>query len=143
MIDWIGVVKEFELVADANPFIKKFGYGRRDNKQELFDAWDKEFPILWINSDSFNYNKGSFIYSVNTDVFSIIKDSQEDADKTISDCNAIIIDVINQMYNKDLLTNENVTITPYHWQEDTGEIVAGVTATIEIEVGNNNANCNY
>tara|TARA_R110002020_G_scaffold324202_1_gene539950 strand:+ start:1208 stop:1639 length:432 start_codon:yes stop_codon:yes gene_type:complete len=143
MKDWINIIQEFELVAAANPFIKKFGYGRRDSKQELFDAWDKEFPILWINSDSFNYNKGSFIYSVDTDVFSIIKDSQEDADKTISDCNAIIIDVINQMYNKDLLTNDNVTITPYHWQEDTGEIVAGVTATIEIEVGNNNANCNY
>ena len=30
---------------------------------------------------------------------------QEDADKVISDCNAIIVDVINQMYNKDLLVN--------------------------------------
>jgi hypothetical protein len=143
MLDWIDVVKEFEQVAEVNPFIKKFGYGRRENKQALFDAWDKEFPILWINSDTFNFNEGAFVYSVDTDVFSIIKDSQEDADKTISDCNAIIIDVINQMYNKDLLSNSNVTITPYHWQEDTGEIVAGVTATIEIEVGNNNANCNY
>ena len=32
-------------------------------------------------------------------------------------------------------------ITPYHWQEESGELVAGVTATLEIEVANNNANC--
>ena len=143
MKDWINIIQEFELVAAANPFIKKFDYGRKENKQALFDSFDKKFPILFINSDSFNYSAGSFVYAVNVDVFSIIKDSQEDADKTISDCNAIIIDVINQMYNKDLLVDTNINISPYHWQEDTGEIVAGVTAVLNVEVGNNNANCNY
>jgi hypothetical protein len=143
MKDWIDIVNEFELVAEANPFIMKFDYGRKENKQALFDSFDKKFPILFINSDSFNYSAGAFVYAVNVDVFSIIKDSLEDADKTISDCNAIIIDVINQMYNKDLLTDTNISISPYHWQEESGEIVAGVTAVLNIEVGNNNANCNY
>ena len=143
MIDWYNIINEFEQVANDNPFIKKFGFGRKESKQELFDSFDKKFPILYINSDTFNYNQGAFVYSVNTDVFSILKDSQEDADKIISDCNAIIIDVINQMHNKDLLVNNNVTITPYHWQEESGELVAGVAATLEIEVANNNANCNY
>ena len=143
MKDWIDIINEFSAVADANPFVNKFGYGRKESKQELFDSFDKKFPILYINSDTFNYNEGAFVYSVNTDVFSIIKDSQEDADKVISECNAIMIDVINTFYNNDYLINNNVTITPYHWQEESGELVAGVTATLEIEVGNNNANCEY
>ena len=143
MKDWINIINEFEAVAETNPFIKKFGYGRKESKQQLFDSFDKKFPILYINSDTFSYNEGAFVYSVNTDVFSIIKDSQEDADKVISECNAIMIDVINTFRNNDLLVNNNVTITPYYWQEETGELVAGVTAVLEIEVGNNNANCEY
>ena len=141
MKDWIDIINEFETVANNNPFIKKFGYGRRESKQALFDAWDKEFPICWINSDTFEFNAGAFIYNVDVDVFSILKDSQEDSDKTISDCNAILIDVINSF--KEDLQSETVAITPYHWEEETGELVAGVSATLQIEVGNNNANCNY
>lgn len=143
MKDWIDIIEEFETIANNNPFVKKFGYGRKENKQALFDSFDKQFPVLYINSDTFNYNKGAFVYNVTLDVFSILKDSLEDADKTISEANAIAIDVINTLYNQDLLTNDNVTITPYHWEENTGELIAGVTATLEVEVGNNNANCNY
>ena len=81
MKDWIDIIEEFETIANNNPFVKKFGYGRKENKQALFDSFDKQFPVLYINSDSFNYNKGAFVYNVTLDVFSILKDSLEDADK--------------------------------------------------------------
>lgn len=136
MIDWIDVVKKFEVVCEEHPIIKKFGYGRRDSKKTLFDDFGKEFPLVWINTNTFRTTEFTMIYGVNVDVFSIIKDSLTNGDKTISDMTAIAVDLRNEF--KDDLVSLNITLTPYHWELETGENMAGVTALFEFETDINN-----
>ena len=136
MIDWIDIIKKFEVVCDEHPIVKKFGYGRRDSKESLFDDYGKEFPLVWINNATFNTTEHTISYSVDMDVFSILKDSLSNADKTISDSTAIAIDIRNAF--KDDLKSLNISLTPYHWELDSGEIMAGVQTQLTIETAINN-----
>ena len=130
------VVKKFDEVCEAHPIVKKFGYGRRDSKGSLFDDFGKEFPLVWIATDSFRTKENTIVYGVNVDVFSILKDSEVNADKTISDMTAIIVDLRNDFI--DDLESVEIQLTPYHWELETGELIAGVQAVFNFETSINN-----
>lgn len=139
MKDYVDIIEVFRVIADENPFIKKFEEGRKDEEQITFDSFDMQFPIMWINAESFTSKDFTFDYSIEVDIFSMIQDSGVDASETISMSNATMLDVINKLrydYNVSV-----TTITPYYWKETTGELMAGVTAVITLEVGTDNIQC--
>ncbi len=139
MKDYVDIVEVFRVIAEENVFIKKFEEGRKDEEQITFDSFDMQFPIMWINAQTFTSLEYAFQYNVEVDIFSMTQDSGVDATQTISDCNAIMLDVINKLrYDYNV---SNTTINPYYWKETTGELMAGVTAVITLEVGTVNTDC--
>lgn len=139
MIDYIDVVEQLKEIALNNDFIKQFEYGKKEDLQEIYDSWNNEFPAMWVNPVSFVSKEYTFIYQMELDIFSIIQDSEEDADKVISDCNAIMLDVINKL--RDYTEGTDYTITPYYWKEETGELMAGVMCNISLEYSTDNNQC--
>ena len=134
------IVDNFEQIANDHQMIADFGYGQLTDIKNQGDDSEADCPYMFLNPTTHTRTERTIVYRFNLIMMEMA--NSETALQTQSDCQQYIDDVLAELkYDATRETDItiNVTLTPF--KERFQDVVAGMTATIEIEVPSALNNC--
>lgn len=89
------IIKLFNDIANANPFVKRFGAGEI-NDVEVFGPENAEYPYLWIVPQQVTIGESTLNYVFRVMVFDIDDTDDSKQQEILSDTLRTLIDVIKE-----------------------------------------------
>ena len=136
------IIKLFEDIATANPFIKRFGSGEM-NEIEVNSPTSQLYPLMWITPQLVDITENTLEYTFRLMIFEVddIDDSKQQL--ILSNCLQILVDVIKTFkYQLDSDTNITSTQTAIPFTHRFVDYCTGWYADIKIITDADNSPCN-
>lgn len=134
------IVDRIKEVVDAHKMLADFGYGNLSDIKAGNDQSEANYPYAFVNPTNHTRTGQSIIYRFNLIVMDMAKD--DEFLKIQSECQQYIDDILAHLrfyYNDQVDLTLNVTLTPF--KERFQDVVAGMTASLEIELPSRLSDC--
>ncbi len=136
------IVNSLIEIVKSHKIVRSVGYGnltdlveplKRENRASDNIDYEINYPYVFINPTAHTLTKNKTTYSFNLIVMEQPKEGTLGTIQAQSECYEYIKDILARIYYElDLDFNLNSQVTPF--QEKYNDVVAGMTATITIQV---------
>ena len=140
------IVNRFRDIVWSHKMLKDFGYGDLSDikvKAQNQDGLDgTNYPYAFLNPATHNRNQSAIIYRFNLIVMDQSGHETDEYLKAQSDCQQYIDDIVANFkygFTDQLDIRVSYTLTPF--KERFQDTVAGMTATVEVEVPSDLNDC--
>ena len=135
------IVDRIKAVVEGHKMVVDFGYGNlSDIKANAEGNESADYPYAFLNPTNHTRTGQAITYRFNMILMDMVLD--EDYLKTQSECQQYIDDILAHLrfgYTDQVDLTLNVTLTPF--KERFQDVVAGMTATLEIVIPNRLNDC--
>lgn len=135
------IVDRIKDIADRHRMIADFGYGNLSDIKANNDGNESaDYPYAFLNPTNHNRSGQAITYRFNLILMDMVLDN--DYLKIQSECQQYIDDLLGNLrfgYTDQVDLTLNVTLTPF--KERFQDVVAGMTATLEIVIPNRLSDC--
>lgn len=134
------IVDRIKEVVDAHKMLADFGYGNLSDIKAGNDQSEANYPYAFLNPTNHTRTGQAIVYRFNLIVMDMAKD--DEFLKIQSECQQYIDDILAHLrfgYVDQVDLTLNVTLTPF--KERFQDVVAGMTATLEIQIPNKLSDC--